>query len=103
AKIKDEKDTSAACLTASITILDISAGGMLIETDYSLASDDIITSDFTIQDKTFSEKCRVMRVLKKDAGHRQYGLKFIEMNSSVNEKLIQCILFLQSKNVASIR
>jgi hypothetical protein len=61
---------------APMTILDISAGGMLIESEAAMEPGDAAMVEFLLDKTWFSERCAVTRAFKKDGHLRQYGMKF---------------------------
>ena len=60
----------------SMMILDISAGGMLVETEAVLQPSEEVIVEFMLEKIWFSEKCIVTRAFKKDTRLSQYGMKF---------------------------
>jgi len=90
-------------VAADAIIDDISAGGLQIKTEHTLLPEDFIKIEFEVNDKKFSERCRVRRELKKEDNLHHYGIQFVSLEKSSHDKLMQCIMFLQSKHVATIR
>ncbi|MDA8092256.1 MAG: response regulator [Nitrospiraceae bacterium] len=68
------------------TTCNISASGLLLETEKVLARGDVISSAFFIPDiERISAKCRVMRIVRHEKMF-QYGMQFVEI--SEQDKMI---------------
>lgn len=83
--------------SSSMKIMDISGGGMLIETDEVLEIGKDVMVEFTLIDTSFTEKSEVVRSFKKDVTAHNYGMKYIELDASAHNDLMKNMLLLQSK------
>jgi len=70
-----------------VTITDISAGGMMIESKQMLELDQFVSIDFVVQNNRLIELCNVKRVIKDTNTQNIYGLQFAAMNSSNSGKI----------------
>jgi len=80
--------------SSNVAILDISAGGLMIETTAILPLDSEFMIDFTLQDKRYTKKCKALRTFKKDTTYHIYGVKFVESS----DDLVGSLLNLQLRN-----
>ena len=82
---------------SGMKILDISAGGMLIETVTALEQGEEVAVEFMLEKTWFTEKCVVMRSFKKDTVLRHYGMKFSFIDGSSMTSLVGQLNYLQGK------
>jgi hemerythrin len=82
-----------------ITILNISAGGILIETESVLQLEDKVVIKFAFHNEHFIEHCQVVRSLKKDSTLHHYGMKFIKINYVAHDSLVRQLLRLQAAHI----
>lgn len=78
-------------------ILDISAGGLLIETERDLELGGGVIVDFRFEGTYFAEVCNVVRKSKKDAVLYDYGLKFDGSGGMSHSSLVSLLTRLQIK------
>jgi len=86
----------------NIVILDISAGGILIEADCNLVLGGKVIVDFAFEDSSFVEVCKVMRKYKKDMVMYHYGLKFVNSSRASDSGLVSLLTRLQIKRSRSM-
>jgi|GEM_PF-768750 len=82
---------------SGMRILDISAGGMLIETETALEMGEEVTVEFMLEKTWFTEKCVVMRAFKKDTVLHHYGMKFAFIDGTTLTNLVGQLNYLQGK------
>ncbi len=73
------------------TSKNISASGMLIETDKSFEKGDLITCSFFLGADQIESDGEVVRVAKKSPEHFNYGVKFTGMGTSSKTKIEQYV------------
>ena len=78
-----------------IGIKDVSAGGLLIETDLTLSMGDNIMIEFIVQNNLFVELCKIVRNADK-SDLNMYGVQFVFQKSFQSEKLASFIFNRQS-------
>jgi len=73
--------------TFRVNILDVSSGGLMVESGKPLALHKVVLIKFTLQNYRFEEHCIVTRAIGGDEAANTYGIKFISLSSSVSDKL----------------
>jgi len=76
---------------------DISASGILIETDNILPKGTHITCSFFIKSQQMIINGEIVRVLKKGPDRYQYGIKFININHQIKSKIEEFVKNRQQK------
>ena len=83
--------------STDMKILDISAGGMLIETESALDPGGEAIVEFMLEKTWFTEKCSVMRTFKKDTTLHHYGMKFDFVDGESMVNLVGQLNYLQGQ------
>lgn len=86
-------------------ILDLSAGGAMIQVDEELEEGDwLFLMDIRIipKEPPFALTCRVQRVIQRGE-KKAYGCQFSEMEEREQDRLIKGILYLQRKELQARR
>jgi len=85
-----------------ITIVDISAGGLLFASNLQLYLDEEVMLEFTFQEAGFLEMCKVIRVFEDENKTRRYGAKFISVNQS-HDMLVKHLHQIQIKQRKTVQ
>lgn len=70
-----------------IKILDISVGGVLIESEQILKLGEVVQAEFIIQNNLLAEPCKVMRIIKQTGALYSYGVQFLSIDDSNSSKI----------------
>lgn len=81
-----------------IKIIDMSSGGMRVESDQVLTLDDLVTVSFDIETKRMLILCKVVRVSVNKESPNSYGLQFHHLINVGSDKLNS---FLYNKQISS--
>jgi hypothetical protein len=79
------------------TVLNVSAGGIFLNTDTHLLMGEIIESKIHVHDVTFSAKAQVVWISKDP---EDYGMKFVELNKNQKKSLKTIIRYLVHQKMA---
>ena len=90
AKVRTEDDSFF------VTILDISAGGLMIESNHKLNPGDVISVSFEVQNIKFSEYCEVVRILRTSESSSTYGTKFVSVHRADADKINSLVFKIQA-------
>jgi len=75
-----------------VKIVDISAGGVKVESDEVFFVDENVTIDFTLLDNQFSKTCKIVHVMVGEGVHNTYGCMF-EYIKDADQKKINSFVF----------
>ena len=90
--VKMKVDSSLGSKEFYGTTMNISTTGMLLETDKSLAREDLIFCAFYLPDQErITTRCRVVRVGKARGGRHEYGTEFLELDDGQQAELEEFI------------
>ena len=70
-----------------VTILDISIGGLMIESSQKLEIGDIVNVSFEAQGINFDQPCEVVRILQGGDSSNVYGVRFLSLKASDADKI----------------
>lgn len=70
-----------------VVILDISAGGLMVESLQELQIGDVVTVNFIAQETKFKEPCEIVRVIPGSGSTNTYGVKFLSLSHSLSDKI----------------
>jgi len=73
-------------------ITDLSAGGLRIETEIALKTNQSLPIEFTIQNSRLMVLCKVVRVLRGAGSMNEYGLKYEFLSNADTDKIFSYVL-----------
>ncbi|MCL2035693.1 MAG: PilZ domain-containing protein [Oscillospiraceae bacterium] len=82
-----------------IKIIDMSIGGLLLESNSALEKGDNVEVSFEISRIKFKLSCKIVRIIKKFNRLCFYGVKFVKLDKASQNNLARCILQEQARSI----
>jgi len=86
--------------------LDLSGGGVFLRTPIKLDKGQDILTKFSLRDKEFEIKSKIMRVIEIKRGRKKYykyGVLFIDIEESYRRNVISYVFDIERKNIQKLR
>ncbi len=89
--------------SVTVSVEDISLGGMLFSTPIVFGMDELLTARLSFFDFTLEPLCRIRRITQRDGNSHYYGCQFEELTPQQEDALYRILMRLQQERRAHYR